>query len=48
VVNARRVVNEGRLPDWTALGAVTAVSGVVAVMGYMWFMKLKRAFADVI
>ena len=48
VENFRRVVNEGVAPQWGALGGVTVVSAALAVLGYAWFMKIKRAFADVI
>lgn len=44
----KRVVNFGQAPDWLPLGIVSAVSFVAALLGYMWFMKIKRAFADVI
>jgi lipopolysaccharide transport system permease protein len=48
VDNFRRVVVWGLPPDWPWLGGVTLVSGLVMMGGYMWFMKIKRAFADVI
>jgi lipopolysaccharide transport system permease protein len=48
VENFRRVVIWGQLPDWPWLGIVTLFSGVMMLGGYMWFMKIKRAFADVI
>jgi len=48
VENFRRVVNDGLAPQWTQLGLVTLVSLIVAFAGYAWFMKIKRAFADVI
>lgn len=38
----------GLPPDWGVLGVVTALSLLVMIGGYMWFMKLKWAFADVI
>jgi len=44
----RRCVVLGRTPDWLGLGVVTAVSLVAMLAGYVWFMKLKWAFADVI
>lgn len=34
--------------DWGAWLAVTALSGVVLLLGYAWFMKTKAGFADVI
>jgi lipopolysaccharide transport system permease protein len=48
VDNFGRVVNDGVPPDWTELVIITAASAIVAVAGYAWFMKIKRAFADVI
>lgn len=48
VDNFRRVVNGGRAPDWVSLGIATALSALLALFGYAWFMKFKRAFADVI
>ena len=48
VNNFGRVVNEGQPPDWTTLAIGTAIGAVTAVIGYAWFMKIKRAFADVI
>jgi lipopolysaccharide transport system permease protein len=48
VENFRHVTVDGRPPDWIPLILVTLVAAAVAVGGYTWFMKLKRAFADVI
>lgn len=48
VTNARKTLLWGERPDWAALGAVTAISVVVFVLGYAWFMKSKRGFADVL
>jgi len=48
VDNFGRVVNDGTQPDWTELGIITLISACVAIVGYAWFMKIKRAFADVI
>jgi lipopolysaccharide transport system permease protein len=48
VDNTRRVTVQGRLPDWPALG-ISAICGLVAaLLGYAWFIKTKRGFADVI
>ncbi len=35
-------------PEWAWWIAITAVSAVLALLGYAFFMKSKRAFADVI
>ena len=48
VENVRRVVLWGRPPDWSGLALWSAVSAVVMVLGYAWFMKTKRGFADVL
>jgi lipopolysaccharide transport system permease protein len=48
VEDFRRVMMWGQSPDWPWWGAVTLLSGLVAMAGYVWFMKLKRAFADVV
>jgi lipopolysaccharide transport system permease protein len=45
---ARAVLFEGALPDWRMLFALTLGSFVVAWFGYVWFMKTKGAFADVL
>jgi lipopolysaccharide transport system permease protein len=48
VENVRRVVLWGRAPDWAGLGLWSLVCAVVMVLGYAWFMKTKRGFADVL
>jgi lipopolysaccharide transport system permease protein len=48
VDNFGRVVNDGRPPNWTEWTIITLASALLAIGGYAWFMKIKRAFADVI
>lgn len=48
VETVRRVVLWGQLPDWPALGLWSLVSILLMLLGYTWFMKTKKAFADVI
>ncbi|CAG0969459.1 Teichoic acid translocation permease protein TagG [Phycisphaerales bacterium] len=48
VDGARKVIVMGEQPDWTALGAVLVVGLACMQMGYAWFMKSKRGFADVL
>lgn len=48
ITNFRRVVLWGMMPNWIGLMAWIAITGVVMLLGYMWFMKTKKAFADVI
>lgn len=45
---SRRTLMWGELPDWTWLVIASVVSCVMMQLGYMWFMRTKRAFADVI
>jgi lipopolysaccharide transport system permease protein len=35
-------------PDWVRLGELTLAGWVVAWLGFAWFMKTKRGFADVL
>jgi lipopolysaccharide transport system permease protein len=44
----RAVFLEGRPPDFVALGWLTAVAFAVFLLGFAWFYKAKRAFADVL
>jgi lipopolysaccharide transport system permease protein len=48
VENARRVVLWGLSPDWPWFFFGMALSGAVLIAGFIWFMKSKKAFADVI
>jgi lipopolysaccharide transport system permease protein len=48
VESTRRLLFAGTLPDWGALAAWVAVTAAVMVLGYAWFMKTKRGFADVL
>jgi lipopolysaccharide transport system permease protein len=48
VESLRRVVLWGLAPEWGGLALWTLVNGVVMLLGYAWFMKTKRAFADVL
>jgi lipopolysaccharide transport system permease protein len=46
--DARRTLMWGQVPDWQWWGAITVLSLVVMQLGYLWFMRTKGAFADVI
>jgi lipopolysaccharide transport system permease protein len=46
--DARRTILGGSPPHWARWAGVTALSLVVMQLGYAWFMKSKRGFADVI
>ncbi len=48
VDSSRMVVLWGQLPDWLSLGLWLIGSAVVMQLGYAWFMKTKKGFADVI
>ena len=48
VESARMTVLRGQWPAWEALGLVTLASAVVMQLGYAWFMKTRRGFADVL
>jgi len=48
IEQARAVLIWGRLPDWVGLGIYTIVSTVIAWMGYAWFQKTRKGFADVL
>jgi lipopolysaccharide transport system permease protein len=48
VDNARRVVLRGQWPDWTAIALSAAIGFAVMQLGYAFFMKSKRSFADVL
>lgn len=48
VEDARRVLLWGTLPDWPWFLAGLLLSLAVFVSGFVWFMKSKKAFADVI
>jgi len=45
---ARRTLISGLMPEWAWWLGVTLVSLLILQLGYVWFMKSKRAFADVI
>ena len=44
----RRVVLDGRPPEWVPWAIVLAVSGALALLAYAWFDRSQRAFADVV
>lgn len=48
VENMRRVAIQGQLPDWTGWIYSAVLGLIVLCLGYAWFAKSKRAFADVI
>jgi len=48
VQSTRQVLMFGQWPHWSVLGIVTLHSMVIFQLGYFWFMKTKRGFADVL
>lgn len=48
VENFRRVILWGWMPSWSGLGLWLLATGALMVLGYAWFMKTKKAFADVV
>jgi lipopolysaccharide transport system permease protein len=46
--NSRQVLLWGAMPDWGSFGLSLTVSVCLMVLGYAWFMKTKKAFADVL
>jgi lipopolysaccharide transport system permease protein len=48
IEQAREVLIWGHLPNWTGLGIYTLFSGAVVWMGYAWFQKSRKGFADVL
>jgi len=48
IEQARAVLIWGKLPDWQGLGIYTAGAVLVLWMGYAWFQKTRKGFADVL
>ncbi|GAB4163206.1 MAG: ABC transporter permease [Roseiflexaceae bacterium] len=48
IENMRRVVLWGEAPEWGSVLIGSLVALIVMICGYAWFMKTKKAFADVI
>ncbi len=48
IEQAREVLIWGHLPNWIGLGVYSLVAFVVAWMGYVWFQKTRKGFADVL
>jgi len=44
----RSIVIFGRMPDWTGLLVYYAIALSVMRLGYLWFLRTRRAFADVL
>lgn len=48
VEDARRVILWELMPDWKLYGIGLGVSFVLFILGFVWFMKSKNAFVDVL
>jgi lipopolysaccharide transport system permease protein len=48
IEEARAVLVWGRMPDWTGLAIYFAVSLALAWIGFWWFQKTRKGFADVL
>jgi lipopolysaccharide transport system permease protein len=44
----RAILVEGRLPEWIPLVKLYLISGVILVLGWAWFGRLRSSFADVL
>ncbi|MFN0121528.1 MAG: ABC transporter permease [Blastocatellia bacterium] len=44
----RLIILEGKAPDWQGLGVTTGFAMICALVGYWWFIRTKKAFADII
>ncbi|MBF4990622.1 ABC transporter permease [Methylophilus sp. QUAN] len=48
IEESRKVLLFGEVPNWTALGVYSLVSMVIAWIGFWWFQKTRKGFADVL
>lgn len=48
VENFRRILLFNQPPDWTTLFVITIISFAICILGYIWFMKSKKTYADVL
>jgi lipopolysaccharide transport system permease protein len=48
IEQAREVLIWGHLPNWIGLGKYSLLAFVVVWMGYVWFQKTRKGFADVL
>lgn len=48
VESGRGILMYDRAPDWGWLAGITVLSFLVMQLGFAWFMKTKRGFADVL
>ncbi len=48
IEESRKVLLFGEMPNWTALGIYSLTSMVILWIGFWWFQKTRKGFADVL
>lgn len=48
IEQSRAVLIQGQWPDWQGLALILLISLIVAWLGFAWFQKTRRGFADVL
>ena len=48
IEQSRDVIIWGRLPDFLGLAVYSVVASIVAWLGFAWFQKTRKGFADVL
>ena len=48
IEQSREVIVWGHQPDWVGLGIYMLIATVIAWLGYAWFQKTRKGFADVL
>ncbi len=48
IEESRKVLLFGEMPNWAALGVYSLVGLVIAWIGFWWFQKTRKGFADVL
>ncbi|WPK12483.1 ABC transporter permease [Lysinibacillus louembei] len=48
VEDMRGAIIWGEFPHWESLITVTAIGAMVSILGYVWFKKTRKGFADVL
>lgn len=48
IIQARSLLILGTMPDWSGLAIYSVVSVLIAWLGYIWFQKTRKGFANVL